>query len=602
MSDETPRRVQARRGFTVSYRGKALLSAVDPVARADRAAEAVNPLDRTLYLCPSPLLGYGLFRILAIIGEKNHDSAILCVEADRKLLDLSLNHLDPALLRDPRLAFAALEEDSGSAGRICGLVRQKWGSRRFRRIETLRLSAGWGLYPERYETLEAALRKDIAVDWGNAMTLVKLGRRYTRNALRNLAFLPRCLSLSSLSLGSDPVLVLGAGPSLDGILAGILRCFGETAGDPSARPFRITCVDTALPCLKARGIKPDLAVALESQHWNLRDFVGLGDWEIPVAMDLSALPATAETLGGRSFFFFTPWTEMNFFTRLEAAGLIPAAFIPLGSVGLTAVAVALRLSGGSVITGGIDFSFTLDSYHARSSPGHREKLRRQNRFTSVLNAGAAFRETGLRVVSKAGFPVCSDPAMKGYRDLFEREFAGEKRLWDIQGPGLPLGLRILSLDGALAALADRKSQGQAVFSVKKTDPKAPGLKALEPFVSRETEKLSRLRDLLTGNSAETAEIDKLLDYCDYLWAHFPDCAGTGGRRPPAADISFLKRVRTEIDPFLAILNRTLAEIRRDGRGSPDSGLNLTHKSRCSCYNSPIRAESSGRGYGSTHGI
>ncbi|MDR3192162.1 MAG: DUF115 domain-containing protein [Treponema sp.] len=571
MPDETPRRVQARRGFTVFYRGKTLLSAVDPVAQAERAAEAVNPLNRTLYLCPSPLFGYGLSQILKTIGENHRDSAILCVEADGKLLDFSLDHMDPALLRDPRLAFAALEEGPGWAEKICGLVRQTWGSRRFRRVETLRLGAGWRLYPERYEALEAALRQDIAVDWGNAMTLVKLGRRYIRNALRNLAFLSRSPSLSSLSLGSDPVLVLGAGPSLDGILAGLLRCFGETAGDPAARPFRITCVDTALSCLKARGIKPDLAVALESQHWNLRDFVGLGDWEIPVAMDLSALPATAEILGGRSFFFFTPWTEMNFFRRLEAARLAPAAFIPLGSVGLTAVAAALRLGGGTVITGGIDFSFSLDSYHARSSPGHREKLRRQNRFTSVLNARAAFREAGLTMVSKAGFPVRSDPAMKGYRDLFEREFAGEERLWDIDGPGLPLGPRILSLDGALAALADRKRpQGQAVFSAKKAEAGAPGIEALGCFVSGETENLSRLRDLLTGNSAETAEIDKLLDYCDYLWAHFPDCAGTGGRRPPAADLSFLKRVRTEIDPFLAILNRTLAEIRRAARGAPDS--------------------------------
>jgi hypothetical protein len=162
--------------------------------------------------------------------------------------------------------------------------------------------------------------------------------------------------------------------------------------------------------------------------------------------------------------------------------------------------------------------------------------------------------------------------MKGYRDLFEREFAGEERLWDIQGPGLPLGLRILSLDGALAILAGKNSRGRQAFSAKKADTGAPGVKALERFVSGETENLSRLRDLLSGRiPAETAEIGRLLDYCDYLWAHFPDCAGTGGRRPPATDISFLKRVRTEIDPFLAVLNGTLAEIRRAARGASDSG-------------------------------
>jgi hypothetical protein len=563
MSGEKPRCVQARRGFTVSYRGRTLLSAVDPLAQAERAADAVNPLSRTLYLCPSPLLGYGLSQIVRKIGADTQDSAILCVEAEGELFDFSLNHLDPALLRDPRLAFAALGEGPGSVEGICGLVRQKWGSRRFRRVETIRLSAGWRLHPELYEALEAALRKDTALDWGNAMTLVKLGRRYSRNALRNLAFLSRAPSLSSLSLGSGPLLVLGAGPSLDEILAGLSRFFGKAVRDPTLRPFRILCVDTALPCLKARGIKPDLALALESQHWNLRDFVGLGDWELPVAMDLSALPATAETLGGRAFFFFTPWTEMNFFGRLKAAALIPAVFSPLGSVGLSAVAAALRLGGGDVITGGIDFSFTLDSYHARSSPGHREKLRRQNRFTGILNPGAAFREAGFTALSKAGFPVRSDPVMKGYRDLFEREFAGEERLRDIAGPGLPLGLRTLSLDEALAALAAKNPPEGRIFPKEKADPAR-----LECFVSWEREKLAYLRDLLSGKlPAGTGEIEELLDYCDYLWAHFPDCAGTGGRRPPATDGSFLKRVRTEIDPFLAILNRTLAEIRTRGDGA-----------------------------------
>jgi hypothetical protein len=572
MSDEAPRRVPARRGFTVSYRGSTLLSTVDPLAQAERAVEAADPLDRTLYFCPSPLLGYGLSLLLGRIGENNHDSAILCVEADGKLLDFSLSYMDPALLQDPRLALAAVNAGPGSAERICGLVRQKWGSRRFRRVETLKLGAGWRLYPELYGSLATALGKDTAVDWGNAMTLVKLGRRYARNALRNLALLSRSPSLSSFSLGSDPVLVLGAGPSLDGILEGLSRYFGDSAGDPASRPFRILCVDTALPCLKARGLKPDLAVALESQHWNLRDFVGLGDWDMPVAMDLSALPATAETLGGRSFFFFTPWTEMNFFRRLEAAALAPETFIPLGSVGLTAVAAALRLSGGAVITGGIDFSFSLDSYHARSSPGHREKLRRQNRLTSVLNSTAAFREAAFTAVSKAGFPVRSDPAMKGYRDLFEREFAGEEGLWDIDGPGLPLGLETLSLGEALAVLGGGNPGGRRIFRAKKTEAGATagasGLKTLECFVAGETENLSRLRDLLSGKSpAGAAELEGLLDYCDYLWAHFPDCAGTGGRRPPGTDISFLKRVRTEIDPFLAVLHRTLAEI----RGNPVQG-------------------------------
>jgi hypothetical protein len=72
-------------------------------------------------------------------------------------------------------------------------------------------------------------------------------------------------------------------------------------------------------------------------------------------------------------------------------------------------------------------------------------------------------------------------------------------------------------------------------------------------MEEERERLIRLRGLLSGVlSSAGGELDGLLDECDYLWAHFPECAGAGGRRPPADDISFLKRVRAEIDPFLRL--------------------------------------------------
>ncbi|MDR0399710.1 MAG: hypothetical protein LBH51_02045, partial [Treponema sp.] len=53
-------------------------------------------------------------------------------------------------------------------------------------------------------------------------------------------------------------------------------------------------------------------------------------------------------------------------------------------------------------------------------------------------------------------------------------------------------------------------------------------------------------------------LETLLDECDYLWAHFPECAETGGRRPGAGDISFLRRVRFEIDPFLKLWDLALS--------------------------------------------
>jgi hypothetical protein len=335
--------------------------------------------------------------------------------------------------------------------------------------------------------------------------------------------------------------------------------FGGAAGDPEKRRFRIVCADTCIPVLREWEITPDLAVILESQHWNLGDFVGGRGRKIPAAMDLSALPASGRVLGGPVFLFATPWTELSLFDRLKAAGLLPPCLPPLGSVGLAAVAIALKAGSGPALTGGIDFSFTLDSYHARSSPGHLSRLAGENRFRSLLNAGAAFRKGAFACLSKNGLPVRSDPAMRNYRDLFEQEFSGEKRLRDISGTGLPLGVKSLSMDETLGVLAGGEELPPAPrqFRDSRGDLKSEVL----AFIREEKERLIRLRSILSGAVFFAGEEpERLLDECGYLWAHFPECAGTGGRRPPADDFSFLKRVRAEIDPFLRFWNFSLSSI------------------------------------------
>ena len=568
MMDALPRQFAARRGLSLAYQGKTLLSLIDPIGQAERAVDAKPKLSRTLYFCPSPLYGYGLERLLEQIDP---DSAVLGVETDGKLMELSLHNLTPFLAAHPRFRLVRTQDPVS----LCTFVRDTWGSRVFRRVSRVRLNGGWQLAPDRYDALEEALRKDMATDWGNAMTLVKLGRRYITNALRNLAHIPRSRNIKALTYGSQGVLVLGAGPSLDPLLPALIRHFGGLLGEEK-RPFRIICVDTALQALRSWNIKPDLAVALESQHWNLRDFIGLRPWNIPAAMDLSALPATADVLGTKPYLFFTPWTQLRLFDRLGVAGLLPAALPPLGSVGLTAVSLARTLTQGPVITGGIDFSFFPDAFHARSTPGHEERLRLQNRIHPLIRGDTAYRRGSRQARSKNGILVRTDPVMQNYRDLFEREFSQDGRISDIIGSGLPLGSRLLDMAEGFRLLAEspppppdakarpaiQPPESRIINSAERFQPRT-SLPAMDTaaFIRRERETLERLRDMLTGTRAvQGPELEWLLDETDYLWAHFPECAGTEGRRPPASDISFLKRVRVEIDPAVKILDQGLAAL------------------------------------------
>jgi hypothetical protein len=573
-----------RRGF--QWNGKTLLSGIDPAGRADRIAEAVPVTDRTLYLCPSPLYGYGLETLLSRIAPFPH-SALLCIEAEPELFDLSQKQLDPTIKHNPQLRLTNQRE----AKSLCALLRQEWGSRFFRRVELVRLNGGWQIHRGLYDMLADSVRREITIDWVNAMTLTRLGRRYILNAARNLRLIPRCRPLQALSFGDAPALVMGAGPSLDKTLDLLQSHFGTTLLNPAERPFRIICVDTCLSALKERHITPDLAVILESQHWNLADFTGLSGWNIPAAMDLSALPRSADVLSGELFLFFTPWTALNIFNRLGSAGLLPTPLPPLGSVGLSAVAIARLLTHGNIMCAGLDFSFTIDSHHARSTPEHHKRLRRHNRFTSLLNADAAFGQAVFPAVSKTGHRVLSNPSLRNYRDLFEREFGPDANgrstksnakssanshtkngasFFDMgddsANNGLPLGIKSLPPEAAFAALSGGSSitpniSPSAMWSAD-ISGNASTEEKLRTFIHDEQNRLVLLRNMLTGESAmDYNTLTKLVDECDYLWAHFPDYAAAD-RRPAQADfeagtdaaISFLKRIRVEIDPFIKLYN------------------------------------------------
>jgi len=85
--------------------------------------------------------------------------------------------------------------------------------------------------------------------------------------------------------------------------------------------------------------------------------------------------------------------------------------------------------------------------------------------------------------------------------------------------------------------------------------------AVRGALTAEAVSLKRLRAILSGEApAAAGELDRLLDACDYLWAHFPECAAAGRQRPGTSDISFLKRVRAELDYFIKVVELSLTHL------------------------------------------
>jgi len=559
MMHEFPRPRLARRGLSISYQGKTLLSTIDPIAQSEKVASTYTIKPRTLYLVASPLFGYG---ISLLIRSLPGNSAILAIETDSALFTATQEEFYRTVPDTIPYITVMTAED------LCSFVRTKWGPRHFRRVELVTLNAGWTLNETLYKTLFQALQHDIAIDWSNAMTLTRMGRLYTRNTFRNLPALVQKPSLDRLSFGHTPVLVAGAGPSLDEVLDRLFTSYPEIT-NKEKRPFRIICVDTALQSFLSRAIPVDLVIALEAQIWNLKDFIGYGNAEFALAMDLSAHPDTIH-VADTSYFYFTPWTELAFLSRLEQTHLLPPPIPPLGSVGLTATYIALRVTQGPVYIAGLDFSFTTELYHAKSSPGYQQFYCKQTRLAPLSSVTSSFKQYISKQVDKNGRPILTDRALQRYQELFIREFAGNLRLKDIRPWGLDLQIQQGTLEELLNYSADHSmsndNSGRVGFKVAEVD----GSKAaetggdiatinekaavLQALLADELASLQRLRAILSGEApAAAGELDRLLDYCDYLWAHFPECAAAGRRRPGTDDISFLKRVRAELDYFIKLV-------------------------------------------------
>ena len=140
-----------------------------------------------------------------------------------------------------------------------------------------------------------------------------------------------------------------------------------------------------------------------------------------------------------------------------------------------------------------------------------------NRFGGLFNTSAF----GAGVVREGD--RYTTPVMRNYKELFEREFGRETNM------------NIL-MQRTQSAYLRCDAEGN-----------------LSNFVKCEIDRLRELRDFLTGKKTcyLLPATCYLLKECDYLWAHFPDYAG--GVAPNCNDISFLNRVRIEIDQMLNIL-------------------------------------------------
>jgi hypothetical protein len=536
MDGDLPLVTETPGGLSLKYHDAWLYSSRDPRALPEKSALSFFPPERSLVIVFSPLLGYGLDILLSRLPP---GSSLLCLEAEESLYRLALERIPESLRNDPRFYLAYAQ----SAADLSGFL-PRLGA--FRRALALSLSGGYRLHQKTYDGIFSCLEREIGLCWRNRATLAKLGRLWVRNLISNLSCLPRTKSMEDLddAVADRAVLVAGAGPSLERAYAWLARW---------REAVFILAVDTALPALRAAGIRPDAVLCLEGQVHNLGDFIGSSDSRIPLIADLSSHPVSFRGLGGPVYPIASRFADCALLARLELRGILPYSLPPLGSVGVAALSLALRRWGGRnpILVSGLDFAFPKGKVHARGAPSHSAYLRSRARLSSDGLFTAAFR-SGTRPID-ARVSMYSDPVLSGYADIARAELSEfPASVFDARGFGIDLGLEAFSLESGLpppeplSQLAQaRNGRAAAVKSGEASCFSDDG--QLSAFALDELGRVRELRALLSGDAAmDSGRLETLLAECDYLCLHFPD-------RPekPLTDKSYLRRLSVEADSAIA---------------------------------------------------
>ncbi|HUX14627.1 MAG TPA: 6-hydroxymethylpterin diphosphokinase MptE-like protein [Spirochaetia bacterium] len=538
MNDDLPRLARLDGGTQVHYRGKNLYSPVSPAAAADRRADLIEVKPQTLLLVPSPLLCYGIESLLKKLPE---DSFVLCVEVDESLMAVTTANIPDYLVDHPRVQFIRTD----SPEKIAAFVDQRIGIGRFRRLTLAPLNAGYSLNGPAYRKLADALDREIQVFWQNRLTGAFFGRLWVRNLISNLGELAAGGETVPPPATTGPVVVAGAGESLESVLPWLRDC---------RKQIYLFAVDTALPPLFEAGITPDLVLVVEAQWANIQDFVPLGrNAALHLWSDLSGSPTPLRlAVCAKTSVFLSRFSPCRIIQEVEERQLVDAVVPPLGSVGVSAAYLARRITSGDVLLAGLDFSYQPGKPHARGTASHLAYLHSTQRLSPDPLYESSTRRRKLRpsVIRRTGF--VTDSVLLSYARDLNAIIRDDPRVFLLGDCGMDLGVPRVKSQEELVKLLTGADAGLKIGNM----PEAPANRqqAAREFLEEQNRRLEAVRELITNylnvhESADRAamwtELRRSLEQSDYLYFDFPDAA-VGPTDSPA----FLRRVLSNVSGYL----------------------------------------------------
>lgn len=532
---EAPGLIQTRQGVSVLYKDKYLYSKYDPPKSILNIISGISIPEYSIILIFSPVLWYGLKELLSKLPD-NSTAAVF--EYDENLFDFALKNI-PEELKPAFNSKIKIFNRSNIADYYSFIQNNH-----YRKTLKIEFSAGAAFYKNEYDEISLLTQRVIDQFWKNRLTLIKFGRLYSKNIFKNLSLLSQSVPLASLYQKVDrPIIVLGAGESLDSTIPLLKK---------KSKSFFIICVDAAFSPLLDNGITPDAVIAVEGQQVIEKAYIGRpSDSGVLLIMDLVSRNHIPYITNGNTSFFISEYANMNFFNSLAKKELLPPVMPPLGSVGLVAMEIALRLRSSCdipVYFSGLDFSYTAGITHAKGTPSHINLLSTNSRLKSVYNLAAAFGGENFQIESKDSTHMITSRILEAYALLFTENFSDIKNVFDAGISGMDLKTEKKNFSEVINSVKEESSK--LSFELKKQS----GLKEkIFEFLSEEENALEELKDLFTYADSSRfrkkeipleTQVDELIKNREYLYIHFPDAVGATNPQ------SFYNRIRIELDFFL----------------------------------------------------
>ncbi len=546
-ANETPCLVETARGVSVLYNNRHLFSRFDPTKAFLSVLNSTAILDESLVICFSPVLDFPIMAIFEKLQtEKRKDCFVLAIEKDKALYNFFHKNIDNTFL-DKNFSSVLIQNENDISLLLDGfkISSELRGSSipnvsNFRRVIVLESSSEVNVHRDFYSNVVRFTQNSISQFWKNRMTLVRLGKLFSKNTLHNVSKLKINNLIQKESI-EKPLLVVGAGTSLDANLSFIKK---------NNENLYVLAIGAAVQTLISYGINIDAIVSLEGQYATDKAYIGLNDRTIPLFADIASRPNAQKCFNTVSF-FISEYTKSSLLDRIKKTFPNIPVFPPLGSVGITATELALFLRKNEevpVFFVGLDFSFPIGQTHAKESPHIKEALQSCTKLSPIGNVAMSFRH-GTFLFNNSNETLVSDSGLKVYADLFNERYKNIKNVFNLSNYGMVSPSFYCATEKAVQILSAYSSQRTSTIKVKNDD----NTKAVDIFYKQEKERLETIKNMLTGAIGLNEEkLLGLLEDCSYLYEHFPD-----GHKGPVLRQDFLNRVRGEVDVFLKQLTITM---------------------------------------------